>query len=274
MIYWNGKICAPEAVGVDIRDRGFLLADGLFETIKITQGKPQFLTEHINRLTEGAGILGIPVSFTLQKLTQIIQALCLANHLLEKTAALRITLTRGVGPRGLLPAQDAKPSLLITIQEFAWTPKPDYQMIIAQKTRRNEKSPLAKIKSLNYLDNVLAKLEAQEQKVDDAVMLNTKGAVASATVANLFCVIGSSLFTPQIADGALPGIMRAAILNYARQLSVIVEEKEVSVDELLSADEVFITNSLMGVQSVKKVNDKKFLSVEIAQVLEKNLKIL
>ncbi len=206
MIYWNGKIRLSEKVGVDTRDRGFLLADGLFETIKINQGNPQFLAEHFNRFTQGAEVLGIPVPLTLQELAQIIQELCAANDLSQKTAALRITLTRGIGTRGLLPADKIRPSLLITIQEFAWMPKLDYQMVIAQKIRRNEKSPLAQIKSLNYLDNVLAKLEAQKQKADDAIMLNTKGMLAGATAANLFCVTGPSLITPRIADGALPAL--------------------------------------------------------------------
>ena len=267
MIYWNGKICAPEEVGVDIHDRGFLLADGLFETLKMTQGKPQFLAEHFNRLTQGAGVLGIPILFTLQELAQIIQELCEVNHLLQKMAVSRITLTRGIGPRGLLPAEETKPSLLITMQEFAWIPKSNYQMIIAQKTRRNEKSPLSQIKSLNYLDNILAKLEAQEQKADDAIMLNTKGLVAGATTANLFCVIGSSLITPRITDGALPGIMRTAVLKYCQDRSLTVEEKAMTIEDLFAADAVFITNSLMGIQSVSRIQDKQLLGSNIISML-------
>jgi len=245
-IHLNGELVDAAAARIAPDDRGLTLGDGLFETIAVTKGAPKRLPAHLDRLRMNAKALGIPMPFTDKRLQDMVGALIAANDLSE--AALRITLTRGPGVRGLAPPDGATPTLLITSGERP--PLDSVTLMVASCTRRNEHSPLARIKSLNYLDSILARQEAVAAGADDAVLLNTQGRVAEATAANIFLLVGGGLLTPPVSEGALPGIMRAEVIRLAR-----AEERAVTVGDLEAASEMFLTNAL-GIRPVVRVNGR------------------
>lgn len=257
MIYFNGKILPDEQVGIDPRDRGFLLSDGLFETMRAYGGNIFCLKDHWERLESSAAILGIPLPITFEALTQATYELLEAQNLLHKDASLRLTVTCGIGPRGLLPPNPPIPTLMITASLLNPIPFHSINAIVVTSTKRNEYSPLSKIKSLNYLDNIIARKEAVNKGADEGILLNTKDIVAEATAANVFIVNDDDeVLTPRIEDGILPGIARKTVVAICNKLSLTMIEKSITLDTLLSAKEVFLTNSIIEISPVVKLNDK------------------
>jgi branched-chain amino acid aminotransferase len=235
-LWLNGAILDAAAARIDPADRGFTLGDGLFETIRVAGGKPVFWSAHCARLRAGAAVLGITVPYHDAALARAILDLLAANSLTE--AAFRLTVTRGPAARGVLPAGAENPTILITASPMP-PPPPPARAIICTVTRRNEASPLSRIKSLNYLDSILARQEAARRGADEAILLNTAGRVAEASAANIFLIRGGGIFTPPVAEGALPGIMRAMLI--ARH-GVI--EQPLTVEELHAAEAIFLSNAL------------------------------
>jgi len=187
-------------------------------------------------LREGANVLGIIMPTTDTGIASRITGVLEANELSD--AVVRVTLSHGPGPRGLLPPEPAFPTLIISA-----APRPEpagpAKAIIAMTTRRNEHSTTSRIKSLSYLDNVIARREADEYDADDALLLNTQGRLAESTIANLFLMINGALLTPPVSDGALPGVMRADLIARFK-----AEEHPLEVDDLSRAEEAFLTNAL------------------------------
>ncbi len=257
MIYLNGEFIPSSQFKIESNDRGLLLSDGLFETMRIYEGKVFCVEEHYARLLKGASALKIPLPLKLEELNDILLNLLKENDLANKDATLRITLTRGAGPRGLLPPAEPKPTIMITVAAMPHAEHPPLNLHICANTRRNEKSPLANLKSLCYLDNILAKMEAVEHKADDAIMLNTKDKVACCSAGNIFIVThDNTVLTPRIEDGILPGITRKLIIEDCKEINIPLIEKELTVEEVLGAKEVFITNSVLEIQPVAMINDK------------------
>ena len=248
-IWHNGHLIPVEQVIIDPSDRGFALGDGLFETLYCQDGAPVHLDAHLARLAEGVKILGLPLplAWSPTRLAEALTATLAANGLRE--GVLRLTVTRGPGPRGLPPPPHPTPTILISAAPAP--PRPESaRVIIATVTRRNEGSPLSRIKSLNYLDNILARIEAEQACADDALLCNNRGMIAESTVSNVFAVIDDVLITPPIADGALPGVIRQKVCSLNA-----VEERSLTVDALAKASEVFLTNSLT-VRAVVAVNGR------------------
>ncbi len=243
----NGVLTDADTARIDPTDRGFTLGDGVFETIVVRKNAVRHLKAHLDRLRHGAGVLGIPLPGDDQHLAGMIGAAITANALTE--AVVRVTLTRGPGARGLASPAKPTPTLVITAGPLP-PPAEPAKVIIATVTRRNEHSPLSGIKHLNYLDNILARREAEATGADDAILLNTAGRVAESTVANVFVLVDSFMLTPPLDDGALPGIIRGEAIKLAR-----AEEKSLSLEMLMRASEVFLTNAL-GVRPVTHINGK------------------
>ena len=247
-VWLNGQVISREAATLSITDRGFTLADGVFETIRADDGCALWLTDHLTRLRRGASTLGIVVPFSDDVLTNAV------NQLLHPEAlgsySLRITLTRGpTASRGLWNAVESyKPTLLITLSSRADVGH--QQLVISQSTRRNHFSPLSCIKSLNYGDSVIARREALERGATDAVLLNTLGYVACASVGNLFLRIGGQWQTPPEKDGILLGLARQRLL---KPLGAV--ERSLSVDEIGFVDAAFVCNSL-GVTAVTHLEER------------------
>ena len=235
-VWLDGTLHADGFGCVDPADRGLLLGDGVFETIRAEAGGAVWLTRHLARLRDGAGVLGIPVDWDDATITDAIASVMRAQGLLE--AAMRVTVTRGAGPRGLLPPAEPRPSLLIGAAPLPPVQAPA-RLVIARATRRNEFSPLSRIKSLNYADAIIARREAAARGADDALLLNTRGAVAGGTAANVFALIDGSLVTPPIEDGALPGLVRRRWLDAGRAVT-----RRIWPADLMAAEAMVLTNSL------------------------------
>ncbi|MHB1205653.1 MAG: aminotransferase class IV [Rhodospirillaceae bacterium] len=242
----NGKILDADAARIDPSDRGLTLGDGLFETIALRKSKLRRLPAHLARLRVGCAVLGISLNYDDAGLESQIVRVAEANQMTD--AVLRVTVTRGPGARGLAPPIPAKPTLLITAAPAPPYPEPA-RVIVAGVTRRNEHSPLSRIKTLNALDNILARNEAAGAGADDALLLNTQGRLAESTVANVFLLVDGGLITPPVEDGAMPGVARADVIRLAK-----AEERPVTQDLLARASEIFLSNAL-GIRPVIQVGD-------------------
>ncbi len=257
MIVWlNGVFLDESDAAIMPGDRGFLLGDGLFETVLVRRGRLVLFEAHIARLEAGARALGIPLPAMESGLAFACGGVLERNNLANaQSASVRITLTRGSGPRGLLPPGDMTPTLLVTASPAA-TPPASLTAIIATG-RRNELSPSANLKALTYLDSVLAKQEARGRGADEAILFNTHGALACATAANVFIWEGDQLATPPLSDGVLPGIVRATVIELARYMEMIVVEETVSLERLHAADGIFLTNSLIGLVPLSSLESRE-----------------
>ena len=255
MLYLNGKIISEEDARIDPEDRGLLLGDGLFETLRCHAGQPLALAPHWQRLKAGAHFMQLPLPLSLNETAVIVIDLLKTNQL-SGLAGTRITITRGIGHRGLAIPAPSQPTVLITVFPIKTNPTP--QRMCISDIPINEKSPLTRFKTLHYADKVMARQHAQQRSFDDALLLNTQGHVASFSSANFFLVKNNELFTPSVEEGALPGITRQQIITLAASLKIKTHETVITVDDLSRADEVFLTNSLIGVRSVASIADTLF----------------
>jgi branched-chain amino acid aminotransferase len=236
MLWLNGRLVSPAAARIDPADRGFTLGDGLFETIRIAAGRSAHLRRHLHRLHAGLQVLRISVAYADDVMAQAFASLLEANKLDNGSA--RVTVTRGPATRGVAPPARPNPTVLIA----AHPPGPvgsAVDAIVCTTTTRNQFSPLSRIKSLNYLDAILARAEAAQRGVGDALLLNTEGRLAEATAANVFALLDGRLVTPPVTDGALPGIARALLIERSS-----ATEASLRTEHLFEADAVFLTNSL------------------------------
>jgi len=234
-LWLNGKLLTADNARIDPADRGFLLGDGLFETMAAHDGAVPELPRHFARLMSGASMLRLPMPLNLAALDGCCRALLAANGMTD--AALRLTLTRGPAPRGLAPPVKTIPTLLITAAPLPANGGP--LRLMTASVRRDETSPLSALKTLNYLPGVLARIEAAEQGADDALLLNNKGFVAETSAASLFVRLGGLWLTPAVEDGALPGICRARLLEAGR-----VQEAPLAPMQLRAAEAIFAGNAL------------------------------
>ena len=224
-------------------DRGLLLSDGLFETILAQDGVLRRLDRHLDRLARGCAILGLapPDPSALRAAAEG----ALAQIRTEGRAAVRLTVTAGSG-RGLDRPEGSSVRLIATA--FPAPPPQGPVTLATVGLRRNETSPASRIKSLSYLDNVLARRQARALGAEEAVMLNTAGELACAAAANLFWIAGDRLFTPALACGVLDGITRAEVLAAAAAMGVEAVEARAGLQALEQAQAVFLTNSLIGLR--------------------------
>ncbi|WNM09781.1 aminotransferase class IV [Komagataeibacter nataicola] len=190
-VWLNGQVLSPAEARIDPADRGLLLGDGLFETMRVADGAVRHFTLHMERLAHGAGVLMLPPPDT-DRIAQAVHDLLAASGL--QSGSLRLTLTRGPGPRGLLPPPRVQPTLLLAAA--ASLPPATPVRLVTATHRRDEESVLSRIKSLNYLPSILARMEAASLGADDALLLNRAGHVAETSASTLVAVIGGELLTP------------------------------------------------------------------------------
>lgn len=245
-LWLNGGLVDSDVARISASDRGFLLADGLFETLLARAGRIVRLEAHLGRLWRGAKALGIPLPYEQDALAAAMAALIAANGLATaERVSLRLTLTRGAGPRGLLPPAEPHPT--VAIAASAAPPPPDgVSLILSKRVRADSVSPLSAIKSLSRLHLVIARMEAAEQGADDALLLNEHGRLAESALANVFLAMGREIVTPPISEGVLPGVVRARVIELGSMLGYEVRERAVLRGEIEAADEIFLTNSLIG----------------------------
>jgi len=252
-LWLNGKIADAHETRIDPTDRGFLLGDGLFETMLVRRGHVALFEEHMIRLMKGAEVTGIHLPCAPDEIEAACDDLLEANGLADAPrVALRLTLTRGTGPRGLALPPEPKPTVLLTCAVSA--APPEHLSLASVAPRRNPWSPSARLKALPYLDNVLAKEEAREKGAEDAVMLDTGGNIACASAANIFIWEGDRLVTPADRGAILTGITRAALLELAPGIGIEVAEEDIAPERLARAEGAFLTNSLMGLVPVSRLD--------------------
>lgn len=254
-IYLNGELLDEEHAAISIDDRGFLLGDGLFETVRYDNQRAAHFKQHWNRLKLGCKILSIPLPISEKGAQQQICALLKQNQLDNDLASVRITITRGPGPRGLVIPKSIQPTLMI--QCFPLPEKKQTPIdIMHSNIRINEHSPTRQFKSLSYTDHIIAREQAISAGYDDALLYNTKGQLVSASCANIFLVINNTLFTPPLSSGALPGIMRQHIISNAKQAGIPVHEKNFSQEDCKDVEQAFITNALIQLTPIKQLSDQ------------------
>lgn len=244
MLWRDGRVSEGTQASLDHTDRGLTLGDGLFDTALAIGGRIAFEAEHVERLVAGAGTLGIPAE--PEAIRRAMRDLAGRGDRL----AIRTTLTRGAGPRGLKPPDEPRPTLFATAAPSGRAVAFASLRLWPTEIARNDTSPSARLKTLGYLDAVLAAGEAARAGFDEALFRNTRGAVACAGTGNILCLLRArsgaspSLVTPPLSDGVLAGIVRAQVLALAPSCGLAVEERSLSPEELSGAEAVFVTNSL------------------------------
>lgn len=270
--FYNGVYKAGPDLLVSRYDRGLLLGDGLFETLLIKDGMPVFLEDHYARLKQSAQQLVFHFSMSCKDIAAVLQRLLIENQLASGLARARITISRVAQAPGLGFSGNDPVSILIDLSPYLPSHKShaaNGQRYIISDIRRNDYSPLSRIKSTNYLDNVLAHFAAKEMGAEDALLLNTKGDLVCATAGNVFFIKDQKVFTPPVSSGVLPGITRKKIIALCQKLKIPVIEACITPAMLDTIDALFITNSLVGIKPVLALNAWRFDVSEITEVLKK-----
>lgn len=233
-------------------DRGLLLGDGLFETLRAEGGRILDWDAHWARLLRGCETVGLPTPDEAEALARSREAL---QSVFAPVGALRITWTAGSGGRGL--DRPGSPAGRLIVSATAYEPPAAPAVLITSSIRRNDGSPGSRVKSLAYLDNVLARHEARAAGADEALMLNTRGQVACATAANVFWFEDDILTTPALDCGGLDGVVRGRIIALATEAGMAVREGHAEPSAFADATGLFLTNSLMGVRPVASLDGRR-----------------
>jgi branched-chain amino acid aminotransferase len=258
-IYLNGQLVDKEKAVVSVFDHGLLYGDGVFEGIRAYNGRVFKLHEHIDRLFNSARAIMLQIPLTKKGIGDAVLATLRSNRL--RDAYIRLVVTRGEGDLGLDPRNCGKPTIFIITDKIALYPKEYYDKglsVITAVTRRNIPEALnPSIKSLNYLNNVLAKIEAVRSNVPEAIMLNREGYIAECTGDNLFIVKENTLVTPPTWAGSLEGITRNIVMDIAKnKLKLLVKEDQLTPYHVYVGDEVFLTGTAAEVVPVTHVDGR------------------
>ena len=283
-LYVNGSLVQRDDATISALDPAVIHGRALIETFRSHSGRVFRLAQHFERLCSGAPVLGLTVPLTLRDLEAAVADVLARNEALD--ARLRLTVGAGAGPDPLMlrlskhqsegahrePQGERKATVILTAD-----PLTDYAPELYERgmhatiadVRRNKTSPLSRVKcAAGLLDGVLARERAREAGFDEAILLNTGGSVAEATVSNVFVVREGRLLTPTIESGALPGVTRAAVLDFARESGIEAAETEVALDNLRTCDEAFLTNSVMGVMPLTRLENAPIADGDVGQLTE------
>jgi branched-chain amino acid aminotransferase len=264
VIYMNGKIVPEDEAKVSVFDHGLLYGDGVFEGIRAYDGNIFRLKEHVERLFESAKTIWLDIGMTPEQVEQATADSVATSGM--RDAYIRLVVTRGKGDLGIDPDKCGEPTFFIIVSTIALYPAEMYDQGIPVVTASTRRIPMEcldpRIKSLNYLNNILAKIEAKKAGVLEAVMLNQYGRVAECTADNIFIVKNGELLTPRVTEGALPGITRSSVLELARNTEITVRETVLGLHDLYNANECFLTGTgaeIMPVTSIdaRQVGDGK-----------------
>lgn len=260
LIYVNGKLVPKSQAMVSVYDHGLLYGDGVFEGIRIYNGKIFKCQQHMDRLYRCAEKIHLKIPVTQREMIQIQRDCIAANDL--KEGYIRLVITRGYGTLGLDPRRCPTPGIICIADQIRLYSEEAYRSGMRVVVARRPKTPVAcldpRIKSLNYLNNILAKCEAIDAGCDEAIMLSTDGYVTECTGDNIFVIKGGRMFTPPAVvgeSGLLEGVTRRFVMEtLAPESSIPVEEKVFRIDELLAADEVFLTGTAAEIIAVTQVD--------------------
>jgi aminodeoxychorismate lyase len=254
LIFLNGRFVPEQRAVVSVFDRGFLYGDGVFETLRVSNGKPFRWAPHIERFQRGADFLRIRLPLTPGKLLAVAGKLIAKNKMPD--ALLRITLSRGVGRRGYSPKGANSPTLVMSLHPVP-AAGPATWRLITSSLRLPVNDPLARFKTANKLTQILARAAADEAGMDDALLLNTGGRVVEGAAGNLFWVSKDIVFTPPVSAGILPGVTRAVVLEICRKLKIKTRERAPRAKEVFSAQGVFLSLSSRGIVEAVELDGRK-----------------
>ncbi len=258
-IYIDGRFHNREDAKVSVFDHGLLYGDGVFEGIRTYDGLIFKCKEHIDRLYQSAHALMLEIPMSKEEMVEAVKKTLKENEM--KDAYIRLIVTRGMGDLGLDPRKCSKPTIIIITDKIKLYPQEFYDKgleIVTISTQRNiHESVNPQIKSLNYLNNILAKVEAINAGVEEAVMLNSEGYVAECTGDNIFTVKNGSLFTPPIHSGVLRGITRGAVIDIAHLKEIPIHEEVLTRYDLFNADEMFLTGTAAEIIPVVRMDRRK-----------------
>ena len=244
-IYFNGKLVPKEEAAVSVFDHGLLYGDGVFEGIRFYGGHVFRLEEHIERLYKSARAIALDVQMNPDEMARAVLQTIAANGLTD--GYVRLVVTRGEGSLGLSPRSCPKPTIFIIASTITLYPEEMYKnglKLVTCATRRIAHGALSPmVKSLNYLNNIMAKIEAEQAGAGEGLMLNEQGYVAECTGDNVFVVRDGRITTPPIAAGALAGVTRAVVFEVARDLGVEIREENITRYDIYTADECFLTGT-------------------------------
>ena len=251
-VWVNGSRQTAGGLHVSARDRGFTLADGVFETMRVHHGRVFRLDRHLSRIQGALAALEIPPPPELCE--WVLAAVPEASF---GSASMRLTVTRGIGPAGLAPPADVQPTVIVSVSPFPTFPAGLYDRGLSVRVasgRRNEHALTSRLKTIAFTESIAALLEARRAGADDAILLDTAGHCSEGTSSNLFVRAGGVLVTPPVTCAALPGITRSAVLEIAAAQGIRAVEREFGRDELITAEEAFLTSSLRGIAPVVRVD--------------------
>ena len=263
LVFLNGQFLPEAQAVVPVNDRGFLLGDGLFETMRVARGKPFRLAQHLERLFLGADFLKIKLPFTPKELETFAGQLIERNQMPE--AILRLTLTRGPGGRGYAPDPASKPTVVMTLHPAPSLEKPIEWSLVTSSFRIPAADPLASFKTTSKILHVMARAEAVDRGADEALLLNTNGEVAETASGNLFWTHGNTIFTAPVECGALPGITRAVVLEICQTLGLETNVRAIKLEALRNYAGIFVTQSALGIVPVVELDGKPVASSPLVE---------
>ncbi len=255
-IFLNGKIIPDIEGNISSGDRGFLYGDGIYETLRAYNGKPFKLAEHLERMRYSAKQLRISFEYTNADIDKWINELIEKNR--SQDAYIRITLSRGTGGVRLQMDDNIKPTTLIQVKPLTPYDRKLYEegmSLTVSNCRRSTSNPIYCHKSTNLLTSILLKEEAKKRSAHEAIIVNTDEYVAECVVSNIFMVNDGCVVTPSLDTNILPGITRRTVLDICKESGIPAGEKLFKIEDLLNADEVFITNALMEIMPVSRIED-------------------
>jgi branched-chain amino acid aminotransferase len=252
-VWLNGEFLPEQAAKVSLFDRGYLYGDGLFETMRAYSGRVFRLAHHLARLRQAAAQIGLQIPFGDSQIQHIVKELLIINRLQD--AYIRLNISRGIG-LGPLPDNSQSPTVSLIAKPLRLPSPKKYEngwQGIVVRTGLSPEGGLSQLKTLSYLDKIMAKMKAQEAGVQEAILVNANDEITEASTSNIFLVKDSLLLTPPVEAGLLPGITRLTILEMASK----VEERRILASEIFEAEECFITNSIIEIMPLTRLEGKK-----------------
>lgn len=257
-VWIDGKLVDKDDAKISVYDHGLLYGDGVFEGIRVYAGRIFRVHEHLRRLYDSAKAIRLVIPISQEDFLSAIQQTVKANNFTD--CYIRAVVTRGVGFLGIDPNKCKNPSVFIIADTIQVYPKELYEKgmaVITSSIIRNHPQALSpRIKSLNYLNNILARLEANDAGVAEAIMVNHLGSVAECTADNIFIVRDGRVLTPQTTDGILEGVTRQTILDLCQKMAIPAIERSIQVHDLYTADECFVTGTGAEVAPVTKIDGR------------------
>jgi len=264
IVFLNGQFVAQEQARVSVFDRGFLYGDGLFETLRVANGRPFLWDQHLKRLWAGVEFCKLELPFAPMELREIATELIERNQ--TRAAVLRLTISRGVGPRGYSPHGAAPATVVMSLHAAPGVDAdvPRGWRLATSSIRLTSTEPLSRFKTCNKLPQIVARAEADALGADEALLLGQDGWAVEGTCSNLFWITDRTLLTPPLSSGALPGITRAAVFELCAKLGVSCREANAKPEQLLACEGVFLTLSSLGIVAASHLDKQPLAHSPIA----------